>query len=243
MPDEGAPARGVGGACVRFTAELGREICARLAAGESAHALAREPGMPSRRTFGDWAARDPVFGAELAAAKLAGRRARIAATRAADEARIWRARLHKAGGRRGGSALMLTPELAEEICARIAAGETVLAICSEPHMPCTGTLHSWVRLNDEFREQYLRAKDLAADLFHELTLDVALDATEATVRSDRLRIATFNHYAARIEPKKYGLRRLLGPPPELEYAADGEPRPFAIQLIDFVGEPGERDGG
>ena len=70
MPEGAEPARGAGGkaACVRYTPELGREICARVAAGESQHALAREPGMPSRRTFRDWALREPEFGAAFEAA-------------------------------------------------------------------------------------------------------------------------------------------------------------------------------
>ncbi len=72
MPKGVEPARGAGGkaASVRYSAELGREICARVAAGESQHALAREPGMPSRRTFRDWALREPEFGAAFEAAKL-----------------------------------------------------------------------------------------------------------------------------------------------------------------------------
>ena len=107
MPEGAGPARGAGGkaACVRYTPELGREICARVAAGESQHALAREPGMPSRRTFRDWALREPEFGAAFEAAKLAGRARQIAADREADlrpgTGKLWRTMMAQASpGRR-----------------------------------------------------------------------------------------------------------------------------------------------
>lgn len=250
MPEETSPARRAGGKapCVRFTPELGREICARLAAGESAHALAREPGMPSRRTFGDWAARDPAFGAQLEAAKLAGRRAKVAAARVADEARIWRSnqraqwKLAKAGtpGPSRGSESLLTDALAEEICRRIAAGEPNGRICADAHMPSIGTLYGWVRRVDWFRERYETAKALAADLYFDLCLEVALETTEASVRSDRVRIAAFVRHAAQIAPNKYGVRRLLGEAGSAGFGPSGEPQPFAIEVVNFVIE-GEGD--
>ena len=235
---------------MRYTPALGREICARLAAGESQHALAREAGMPSRRTFRDWALRDPGFGAAFERAKLAGRLARIAATRAADRERVWRSDLYRqrrkavAGGEagarrgRGGSVSMLTPALAEEICARIAAGEPAVRICAEDRMPCVSTLYGWVRRNEAFREQYETARGLASDLYFDLCLDVALEATEDTVRADRLRITTFTRWAAQVEPKKYGLRRMLGPGVEAAGREDFGPQPFAIEVVDFVGRGG-----
>lgn len=228
-------------ASVRFTPELGREICARVAAGESQHALAREPGMPSRRTFRDWALREPEFGAAFEAAKLEGRRRQIAADRAADlrpgSGKLWRRMMAQASPvrRRGGSVSILTPELAEEICLRIAGGESVLALSADPDMPCAGSIFGWARREDWFREMYLRAKEIAADLHFDLAYEVAMEATEDSVRGDRLRVQVLRWRVALIEPKKYGLRRMLGP-------AEGEeaegPQPFGIELVNFVQEPG-----
>lgn len=234
MPDGSTPARAGARAPVRYCPELGREICRRIAAGESQHALSREPGMPSRRTFGDWAAREPEFGAALEAAKLAGRERQVAADRRADAPRMWRRMLSREG-RRGGSVSHYTPELAEAICLRIAAGESVLAIGADPAMPCSVTIYNWARRNDDFREMYLRAKDIAADLLFDLTREIALEATEATVRSDALRIRTLRWHTAMLAPKKYGTRRLLGPEEE---AGQGGPRPFNV-LIQRFGDPPE----
>jgi hypothetical protein len=232
-------------ASVRYSPELGREICARVAAGESQHALAREPGMPSRRTFRDWALREPEFGAAFEAAKLEGRARQIAADREADlrpgSGKIWRRMLAQASPRRrrGGSVSILTPELAEEICLRIAGGETVLALSADPDMPCAGSIYGWARRDDEFREMYLRAKELASDLFFDLAHEVAMEATEDSVRGDRLRVQVLRWRLAAMEPKKYGTRRLLGPAVREDLDESGAPRPFAIEVVNFV----ERDGG
>ena len=230
-------------ASVRFTPELGREICARVAAGESQHALAREPGMPSRRTFRDWALREPEFGAAFEAAKLEGRRRQIAADREADlrpgSGKLWRRMMAQASPtrRRGGSVSILTPELAEEICLRIAGGESVLALSADPDMPCAGSIFGWARREDWFREMYVRAKEIAADLHFDLAYEVAMEATEDSVRGDRLRVQVLRWRVALIEPKKYGLRRMLGPAEGEAGEAEG-PQPFGIELVNFVQEPG-----
>ncbi|MBA4010223.1 MAG: hypothetical protein C0481_00015 [Phenylobacterium sp.] len=65
-----------------------------------------------------------------------------------------------------------------------------------------------------------------------------MEATEDSVRGDRLRVQVLRWRVALIEPKKYGLRRMLGPAGE---AGEAEGRqPFGIELVNFVSDP---DGG
>ena len=215
------PARAGVRAAVRYSPELGREICRRLAAGESQHALAREPD----------------FGAAYEAAKLAGRMRQLALDRRADQPRMWRKMLTRKG-RRGGSVSPYTPELGEAICLRIAGGESVLAIGADPAMPCCVTIYNWARRNDDFREMYLRAKEMAADLLFDLSREIAMEATEASVRSDRLRIETLRWHTAMLAPKKYGTRRALGPEAG-EGAGVGERQPFTVLIQRFA----DADGG
>lgn len=243
MPSPSSPPVRAGArAPVRYCPELGRAICARIAAGASQHELAREPGMPSRRTFRDWALREPEFAAAFEAAKDEARARQVAADRAADLAphsgRLWRRMLSRAG-RRGGSVSPYTPELGEAICARIAAGESVLAIGGDPAMPCTVTIYNWARRNDGFRQMYLAAKEIAADMMFDLARDIALESTEATLRSDALRIRTLRWHVAQVAPKNYGLRRALGRSPDEE---DGEAggRPVLNVTIQRFGKD---DGG
>jgi len=200
------PVRAGARAPVRYSPELGREICARIAAGTSQHQLAREPGMPSRRTFGDWALRDPAFGEALAQAKRTAREARLAKDRAIEAAggRGWRRMLSRAG-QRGGSVSMLTPEVTEAVCARIAAGQSVLAIGADPAMPSAVSIYNWARWDAEFREAYLRAKLIGLNMMFDAAREIAMECTEATVRSDRLRVQTLHHQVALQLPKKYGI--------------------------------------
>lgn len=204
---------GVGGrapvrAPVRFSVELGREICARIAAGESEHALARRPGMPCRRTFRDWALRDPAFAGQLMQAKQIARDAALRRDRQVEAAKVWRRSLRRQVDRRGGQDTTYSEAMAEAICARVAAGESVLAIGADPAMPCAGTIYRWLRQQEGFREMYGDAKAAGADLLFDAALEIALEATEASVRSDALRIATLKWWVAMVSPRKYGPMRL-----------------------------------
>lgn len=200
------PSMSPGRAGVRYSDALGAEICARVARGESVRALSQEPGMPSRRCFDDWARRDPVFGQALAAAKLKARRARVAGDRAAEAAgRGWRRMLSRAG-QRGGSVSILTPEITEAVCARIAAGQSVLAIGADPAMPGAVSIYNWARWDATFREAYLRAKDVGLNVMFDVAREIALECTEDTVRSDGLRVRTLHWQVALQAPKKYGGR-------------------------------------
>ena len=160
--------------------------------------------MPSRRCFDGWARRDPVFGRALDAARLTARRARVGRDRAAEAAgQGWRRMLSRAG-RRGGSVSILTPEITEAVCARIAAGQSVLAIGADPAMPGAVSIYNWARWDRGFREAYLRAKEVGQNVMFDLAREIALECTEDTVRSDRLRVQTLHSQIAWQAPKKYG---------------------------------------
>lgn len=61
-----------------------------------------------------------------------------------------------------------TPELAAIICGRIAAGETLVAICKGRGMPCVATVlgDAWMA-NPEFSAAYARAKKVRLDVMAE----------------------------------------------------------------------------
>ncbi len=229
MPGEAGPRRA---RPVRWSPELGRVICERLAGGTPEAALCRAPGMPSVQAVRQWARREPEFGAAYEAAKETARAARLSKDRKVDLSRRWRKALRVASGwtPSGGAVSPYCDELAELICRRIAGGESVLAIGADPAMPCAQTIYNWVRRRDDFREMYLTARDLAADLIFDLAFEVAVETSEETVRADRLRIQTFRWRAAALAPKKYGLRRALGPTPETEFEA----QPFVVEVVDFT---------
>jgi hypothetical protein len=48
--------------------------------------------------------------------------------------------------------------VAEKLCLRIAAGATLLRVCSEPGMPSTYTVYKWRRIDPAFREKLARVQ-------------------------------------------------------------------------------------
>lgn len=56
-----------------------------------------------------------------------------------------------------------TPELAEEICARLIAGESLRSICEDENFPDKATVLRWAAYDESFRDHYARAKLLSAE--------------------------------------------------------------------------------
>ena len=65
--------------------------------------------------------------------------------------------------RRPGRPSKFTPELTEAICHRIAEGEPLTKICKDDGMPHYITVLRWRHEHEEFRNDYARAREDAAD--------------------------------------------------------------------------------
>lgn len=114
-----------------------------------------------------------------------------------------------------------TPELAEAICDKISEGKSLRTICVDEGMPDKSQIFRWLRKNEDFRDQYARAKEEAVDAMIEDMIDIADDGTndymtitkgdhsynvedrEVTNRS-RLRVDTRKWIVSKLKPKKYG---------------------------------------
>lgn len=99
-----------------------------------------------------------------------------------------------------------TPELAADICSRLAAGSSLRAICMLDSMPCASTVFLWLTKHQEFSDNYAKAIDeRAAGMFDDM-LDIADDVEPETacVAKARLRVDTRKWALARMNPKKYG---------------------------------------
>src|SRR5579872_781781 len=116
-----------------------------------------------------------------------------------------------------------TPDLAAEICRRIAEGESLRKVCADQAMPDKSTVLRWLakKENASFRDQYAYARELQADQLFDECLDIADDATndikvitagESTIevvnhehiQRSRLRVDTRKWMSGRLAPKKYG---------------------------------------
>ena len=83
-----------------------------------------------------------------------------------------------------------TLELAAEICDRMAAGESLRAICKTRRMPAESTVRKWaVEDREGFYAQYARAREAQMDALAEDILELADDKSADPNRS-RLQVDT-----------------------------------------------------
>ena len=114
-----------------------------------------------------------------------------------------------------------TPEEKEriinEICERIANGESVRAILKDDNLPAFNTFLIWIGENEAKSKQYERSMQMRAEVLFEETLEIADDSsndieygengqrmnTEYVQRS-RLRVDTRKWFLSKLNPKKFG---------------------------------------
>jgi len=99
-----------------------------------------------------------------------------------------------------------TPELWDEICARIAEGKSFRTICRDDAMPGLRTVITWLREKPEIQRQYVCARDAQADAYFEESFEIADKATPEMAQIARLRVDLRKWAAARLAPKRYGER-------------------------------------
>ena len=113
-----------------------------------------------------------------------------------------------------------TPQLAKDICDRIATGESLRAICKPDDMPPITTVMDWIDKYPDFTVQYARARELQGDYYAAETIEIADDsgfdaritgAGEIVIDHDaiaraKLRVDTRRWYAGKLRPKVYGDR-------------------------------------
>ena len=122
-----------------------------------------------------------------------------------------------------------TPEIAAAICERLAAGESLRAICRDEGMPSEAAVRGWV-VDDRggFAARYTRARNIALDTMADDMLDIAdtlpgtLDngATDGgAVAHSRLRVDARKWYLAKLAPKRYGDKQDINLTGEVDVAA------------------------
>jgi hypothetical protein len=158
--------------------------------------------------------------------------------------------------RKNGRPTSYTQEIADELCAHLAMGESLRTACSADGMPSVATVFNWFKSQDGFLEQYTRAKEEAADAMAEDILDIADDGTndymtitrgnssyevvnsEAIARS-KLRVESRKWLMAKMKPKRYG--------DKLDVTSDGKelPQPISpliLQMPNLTDDIKNREG-
>lgn len=117
-----------------------------------------------------------------------------------------------------GRPLSYTVALADEICERIAHGESLRAICMSEHMPNKSTVFHWLQQVELFRYRYEKARESQADSLVDDILSIADNGENDTyidengnkrvdtdcIARSRLRVDARKWIAAKLRPIKYG---------------------------------------
>lgn len=115
-----------------------------------------------------------------------------------------------------------TPEIAEAVCRRLSAGESLRSICRDDAFPPESTVRGWAHDNREgFAAQYAHARELQAHAIADELLEIADDArndwmerqqgddtvtvlNSEHVQRSRLRLDTRKWLLSKMLPKVYG---------------------------------------
>ena len=104
-----------------------------------------------------------------------------------------------------------TDEVASELCARIAEGNSLRKVCSMSDMPSTRTFYNWLAKHKLLVQQYARAKedsaDSRADQIEEIG-DKVLNG-EYDPAAARVAIDAFKWTSGKHKPKKYGDKQII----------------------------------
>lgn len=103
-------------------------------------------------------------------------------------------------------------ELADQICDIISTSSKGLTTICKKLKVKNSTIYRWMEDNDEFRDNYTRAREDQADFLADQMLAIA-DKSEGDdkafvginrIHRDKLRLETRKWIASKLKPKKYG---------------------------------------
>jgi hypothetical protein len=116
------------------------------------------------------------------------------------------------------NSVKFSQELFDEICEKIANGESLRKICKDDKMPNLTSVWKWLNNNEELSKQYARAREEQAETFVDEILDIAdykkddtyLDEdgkeiiNQEVIARSRLRVDARKWIASKLKPKKFG---------------------------------------
>jgi hypothetical protein len=109
-----------------------------------------------------------------------------------------------------------TKEIGEAICLGISQGHSLRKICNSSDIfPAVSTVCLWAITNDEFAEQYARARRIQAELLADEIIALSDDDSKdvsgelqmpngVAVQRSRLSVDTRKWYLSKVLPKVYG---------------------------------------
>jgi hypothetical protein len=96
-----------------------------------------------------------------------------------------------------------TQEMADKICERLAAGESLRSICKDDGMPSWPCISNWLQRFPEFAAQYARAREDQAEAHADRIIEIADDDT-IDPNHKRIMVDARKWVASKLKPKRYG---------------------------------------
>jgi hypothetical protein len=92
------------------------------------------------------------------------------------------------------------------ICEQLAEGNSLVKILKKPKMPSYSTVMKWLRLNDDFAQNYARAREDSADNDFDNVRDIGEQVRQGLLDPSAARVAidALKWTAGKMKPKKYG---------------------------------------
>lgn len=114
-------------------------------------------------------------------------------------------------------------KLADEICERMARGESVNQICKDNHMPSDATVYCWAKNYKDFGEAFKEAKDNRAHVLVDQILEIADNSindymeniqgitviSHENIQRSKLRVDARKWVASKMLPRVYGDKTTL----------------------------------
>ena len=167
-----------------YSPEIEDEIVQRVRAGEGVQRICKDAHMPPETTVVSWYVSRPEFGA-----------------------RIREARVASGVPPKGRRSIPFDQAIADEFCARTEAGEPLLSITSDDHMPEWKTILKWRRENPDFQANYLKARELSAESCEHNAIQAALRAVDKdSAAAARVQADTWLRVAGIRNPATHGHR-------------------------------------
>ena len=130
------------------------------------------------------------------------------------------------------------PAVAQLILDRLAEGESLRDICSQPGMPDKRTFSGWVTANG-LSPHYVRARSDGIDHRFDALRDLAAEANEDNANAVRLRVDTEKWMLSKLKPEKYGDKLAIEHSGSINFGTmpDNEVNGRAIRLLRARLEP------
>jgi len=130
-----------------------------------------------------------------------------------------------------------SPKVAAEVLSRVEAGRGLDEVCAEPDMPAYSTVMRWIKERADYFDDYMLARQVQADRLFDLAWRLALEATETTTKTARLKIQTLKWRCAKLAPRRYGTIKAQPPEGEAEAPAGDAEQVTRFEVRNFAVTP------